>query len=83
MLALGGTISQVFRHIQLRVLVLEGLVDRVKWTFPNTDSDSSETKWSSEYDVLQLHIPLGYSISNMGFIEKFARGRVLLSFPIE
>jgi len=53
-------------------------MDRVKWTI-KTASDQQDRSPIDE--VLEIRVPLGYDIADMGIIEKFEKGRVLLSFP--
>lgn len=75
----GGSISHVFRNLACRAIVLQGKTDRVKWTIR---TDTSGTKCVPESDeVLQIRVPLGYDLDEMGIIEKFEKGRILLSFP--
>ena len=73
----GGSISHVFRNEESRSLVLQGKMDRVKWTIKTEAQVPQETT----DEVLEIRIPLGYDFVEMGIVEKFDKGRVLLSFP--
>ena len=75
--SLGGSISHVFRNIESRVIVLQGKMDRVKWTI-KTNNQQLQDKGD---EVFEIRIPLGYEFMEMGIIEKFEKGRILLSFP--
>jgi hypothetical protein len=63
-----------------RAIVLQGKTDRVKWTIRTEIPDPQEEQQNAE--VLQLRVPLGYDLEEMGIIEKFEKGRILLSFPV-
>ena len=52
-------------------------MDRVKWTI-KTQNQCTEDLTE---EILEVRIPLGYEFTEMGVIEKFDKGRVLLSFP--
>jgi hypothetical protein len=57
--------------------VLQGKMDRVKWTI-KTNNQQLQDKGD---EVFEIRIPLGYEFMEMGIIEKFEKGRILLSFP--
>lgn len=74
----GGSITQVFRNISERRLVLEGCVDRVKWSF----DDSSSSRGDVPEDLVEFTIPKAYEFSDVDIIEKFRKGRALFRFPL-
>ncbi len=57
--------------------MLQGKMDRVKWTI-KTNNQQLQDKGD---EVFEIRIPLGYEFMEMGIIEKFEKGRILLSFP--
>ena len=65
-----------------RTLVLQGVVDRIRWTLESTTSSAKADSHMSD-EVLEMRIPMGYSLSDMGFVERFTKGRVLMTFPRE
>ena len=60
--------------------MIVGVVNRVKWTL-ETDESAHGVDMLIPDDVLELQIPLGYDVLNMSIVEKFTRGRFLISFP--
>lgn len=79
LLNIGGSITHVFRNLGSRAIVLQGKTDRVKWTIRTEMSGQEDL--SDNDEVLQIRVPLGYDLDEMGIIEKFEKGRILLSFP--
>jgi hypothetical protein len=77
----GGSIKQVYRNTITRTLVIQGVVDRVKWTIPDTSKHDPQIK--EEVEILEIRIPMGFNFGNLGFVEKFSKGRVMFSFPSE
>jgi hypothetical protein len=76
---LGGSISQIFRNLDTRSIVIVGHVDRVKWTI-ETNNELQET---FPVEILELKLPLEYNLLDMALIEKFSKGRVLFTFPVK
>lgn len=52
-------------------------MDRVKWTIQTNNQQLRD----HGDEVFEIRIPLGYEFMEMGIIEKFEKGRILLSFP--
>ena len=52
-------------------------MDRVKWTIKTNNQKLHD----NGDEVFEIRIPLGYEFMEMGIIEKFEKGRILLSFP--
>jgi hypothetical protein len=73
----GGSITHVFRNVLERRIVLQGAVDRVSWTLDNAAPGDEEIV----HDIVEFTIPKAYNFSDVNIIEKFHKGRVLLSFP--
>ena len=78
---LGGTITQIFRNNEKRVLVVQGIIDRIKWSLPGTVYESSPETAAELRDVIEIKIPNGFSVDDLGIVERFSKGRALLSFP--
>ena len=55
----------------------------MKWNLAGHANTVGNHKISPVEDVLEIRIPLGFSVSDMGIVERFSKGRVLLSFPNE
>jgi hypothetical protein len=62
---------------------LQGVVDRVQWSIGGQPSSIGGMKQIETDDILELRIPTGFNIEEMGVVERFSKGRVLLSFPNE
>jgi hypothetical protein len=62
--------------------VLQGTVDRVKWTLNNANSVGN-LRLPDVEDVIEIKIPSGFDVNDVGLVERFSKGRVLLSFPNE
>jgi len=72
----GGSITRIFRNVSERRIVLEGSVDRIKWTL-----DTDKRNDAVVQDLVEFTIPKAFDFSQVSVIEKFNRGRVLLRFP--
>ena len=73
----------MFRNIETRTIVLQGVVDRVKWSIAGQSMTFGSIPETEVEDVLELMIPPGFSMDDMGVVERFTKGRVLLTFPNE
>ena len=73
----------MFRNVDSRTIVLQGVVDRVKWTLSGHGNPIGNVRLPEIEDVLEIRVPLGFSVADMGIVERFSKGRVLLSFPNE
>ena len=71
----GGSITQVFRNCAPRCILVQGAVDRVKWSIQASENDI-------EMETVELRIPTEYDIEDLRFVEKFNKGRVLFSLPV-
>ena len=72
----GGSIKQVFRNVKSRTILIQGVVDRVKWTIECEE----DIKLNSEH--LEFTIPQGYDFTEVSLVEKLEKGRILFSFPL-
>jgi hypothetical protein len=53
----------------------------VKWTLQGPLGDHVSDNASSVRDVIEIKVPRGFNIADVGIVERFSKGRVLLSFP--
>ncbi len=72
----SGSITGVFRNEKLRLIVLEGVVDKLDWSI--TQDNSSE----SASEVLKLIVPENYIFSQIGVSLDDKGDRVLLKLPL-
>jgi hypothetical protein len=71
----GGSIKHVFRNIKSRTVLIQGAVDRVKWTL-DSHGDKAEV-----LEHLEFTIPEAFSFMELQLVEKLEKGRILFSFP--
>ena len=72
----SGSITGVFRNEKLRLIVLEGVVDKLDWSISQDNASESAS------EVLKLIVPENYIFSQIGVSLDAKGDRVLLKLPL-